>query len=1054
MRPFDIAPFALPRCAHGEIRFEEPREVAGLLVTYGSGVRRRPVVEYLQKNWPRVQPENGTDLANPAGFGWIASDDQWNGAWRRAATTAQPHGGALLVSFKPLSHDRLPEAPSGAEVAYRRTLGLRIVAPDPQSVRRVEVYTRSRPVRFLVTVRLDAGRHTAGKELALSAYNARIVSVHPIAGVTVRGSSLILGRITKRAFTVSLLCMIPSHPYSGDAAHLTFGLERDAFTIALDDLRKGPVWYAEQGIFCTRVDDATSFESYRARFREVRTTLGQISRQGEQSFAGPFLGQPRGHAVNYSLGCPYSPQRFWLEANGDLLLHRGNLDFFGRRPALARRMRVKGTARFFFGLEKWIACARYADPAHVPVYNIHLKHGSLKLEQTTLCVPLLRSILDGPLAYDEPTVALMRFRFTNKGDTQELARLCIAFSEDSHRSENFMLKGLPADDYRIPLSVRQKIRLAEGCITTTDGIQSILRAVYESSTREVDLTRHGSLCALERALAPEESWEVLLKVPYVALDEEEEIAALGRLQFDPCHRDVSLYWRAQSRRGAQLSTPEPHLDVVHAAHLSHVQFSDIAMPENRNLVNTSVGSSTYGNFANEACMILQELDQRGLAEEVERRLQVFVDFAGTASQPGNFTDFDGSFYGAGGWESGDYNQHHGWALWYLAEHYLLTGNRTWFEKVAPAVVAGADWVFRQRRTTMGDLPHSRGWERGFLPAGSLEDVTEFHYWLSTNCLTWRGTDSAARSLEMMGHPEAGRIRKESDAFRRDILRGLLLNRQHAPLVPLRDGRWVPHVPGRLYCRGRDVGWIRELLEGAIYMPISGIINSASREAAWILEDCQDNLYHSPPYGYVMRDPDTTLRNRGGFSIQPNLLAGLMPHLERDEIEVYLWMFFNAWAACYREEVDGMIEHPLPELGFHNPTTFKTSDEANAVMWLRAMMVYSTPDLLHLGRAMPRAWLRDGEEVRITAVRTHHGVVSARWLSELSQGGIVLEADLQPGPEPSRFLVRFRHPAAEEILSVAVNGDPWTRFDAVRGDVDITGLRGNLRIVASYRMPTE
>ena len=55
-------------------------------------------------------------------------------------------------------------------------------------------------------------------------------------------------------------------------------------------------------------------------------------------------------------------------------------------------------------------------------------------------------------------------------------------------------------------------------------------------------------------------------------------------------------------------------------------------------------------------------------------------------------------------------------------------------------------------------------------------------------------------------------------------------------------------------------------------------------------------------------------DRGGFSMQPNLLAGLLPHLDRDEPEIYLWMFFNAWGACYREEINAMVEHPLPVLG--------------------------------------------------------------------------------------------------------------------------------------------
>jgi hypothetical protein len=349
-----------------------------------------------------------------------------------------------------------------------------------------------------------------------------------------------------------------------------------------------------------------------------------------------------------------------------------------------------------------------------------------------------------------------------------------------------------------------------------------------------------------------------------------------------------------------LKTPIPPLNAVHASHAAYIEFSDTVLESDARLITTSVGTSTYANFINESVMIIQELDQRGFTDGVRRRLQLYVEGQGEAHQPGNFTDFDGSFYGAKGWEMGDYNQHHGWALWYLAEHYLFTRDADWFHSVADAVIKGADWVFRQRQETRRELPHSRGWEWGFLPAGSLEDVTDFYYWLSTNVLTWRGTNAAARALERAGHPQAARVRTESDLYRQDLIHGLELNRKYAPVVRLRDGRWVPQYPSRLYCRGRDYGWIREILEGAVYLLISGLYDPKSRQAGWILNDYQDNLYHTPPYGYVIRDVEQNFWGRGGFSMQPNLLAGLMPHLDRDEIEVYLWMFFNAFVACYRE----------------------------------------------------------------------------------------------------------------------------------------------------------
>lgn len=1056
MRGFDISPFRLPGSPAGEYRFEEPRDIAALEVAFRRRIPRAFKVEYLSETWPRVRFEHLKDMQDPARFGWVPMDDQWNSAWRAAAISRKAEGRTVRVTFKPLSVEGGADVPKDGDVGYRRTLGIRLVTAGLDDVRRVAIFTRSTAARTTVRVRLDAGRRTKARTVGLATYNARLVSVAPRAKIEAGEATVPVAGSGSRAFDVTLEHMAPEHPYLGDDAHLRISLDagggqrrgREAFTICVQDLdRRGPIWYAEEGVYVTRADRDETFVAYRARHADSRTVLQRVAAEPEQSFAGAFLGQPRGHAVNFSLGCPNSPQRFWLEANGDLLLHRGNLDVLGRRPELAVRFLNRGSARFFFGLERWIACGRSDDPSTAPIYTMRFRRGPLVVEQEVLCVPLLRSILDGPLAWEEPTAALVRFRFANTGDAAERAVISIGYSQDSTRSRNALCDDPRMDDYRVPRNVRDPLRIEGDRITSAYEGRDVLRACC--SPAGMAAAGRAGEAVLAGTLGPGERREVVLKIPYVAPDGPREIEALRDLDIERCRRELVHYWRAYNRTGAQLRTPVPHLDAVHAAHLTHVAITDVAMPGAPEMINTSVGSSTYGNFANEACMVIQELDQRGLREEVRKRLRVFTAYAGTARQPGNFTDFEGSFFGAGGWEWGDYNQHHGWVLWYLAEHFLLTRDRAWFAEIAPAVVAGADWVFRQRRTTMGRLPHSRGWESGFLPAGSLEDVTDFHYWLSTNALTWRGTDAAARALEACGHPEAGRVRRESDAYRADLLRGLEESRRHAPLVPLSDGRWVPHYPSRLYCRGRDRGWIREVLEGAVYLPISGLVAPDSREASWILDDLQDNLYHAPPYGYVLRDPEANRRHRGGFSIQPNLLAGLVPHLDRDEIEVYLWMFFNAWAACFREEVSGMVEHPMPELGFDNATAFKTSDEANAVMWLRAMMVYATPRLLHLGRAIPRAWLADGEEVSISGVRTPYGEVDARWASELSRGRIRLEARLDGPQDAPRTLARFRHPEKEPIVSATVNGAPWTRFEPVKGDVDITGLAGEVEVVATY-----
>ncbi len=49
----------------------------------------------------------------------------------------------------------------------------------------------------------------------------------------------------------------------------------------------------------------------------------------------------------------------------------------------------------------------------------------------------------------------------------------------------------------------------------------------------------------------------------------------------------------------------------------------------------------------------------------------------------------------------------------------------------------------------------------------------------------------------------------------------------------------------------------------------------------------------------------------------------------------------------------------------------------------------------------------------------------------------------------RAAVRFRHPHKRPLRSVTVNGKRFGWFDAVKGDVDITGMNGKLAIEARY-----
>ena len=113
MEDFDIAPFALPNCAPGEFRFEEPRDVVCLRLRFREVVPRTLGIQYLQSRWPKARLEKHRDQEDPASFGWVPVDDQWNGIWRSARIARAQAVPSTTITFRPLVAAEVPDAEPG-----------------------------------------------------------------------------------------------------------------------------------------------------------------------------------------------------------------------------------------------------------------------------------------------------------------------------------------------------------------------------------------------------------------------------------------------------------------------------------------------------------------------------------------------------------------------------------------------------------------------------------------------------------------------------------------------------------------------------------------------------------------------------------------------------------------------------------------------------------------------------------------------------------------------------------------------------------------------------
>jgi len=1098
MSTLDIAPFAYrEQTSEGLVlRWEEPRDIVRLVVGAaaphpanhtpqpplrqqrgGEGVPEGRASRgaslqgdgegevrlwYWRLHWPQDRvTEEDLETGHIGRAGWKAQADWFNGEWQPADLEVAEEAGRLVITFAPLARSEFPQL-SEYNVTFRQTNQVRIALPEEAVPEWVEVYTGTPLVERRMAVEVgcgeDAGRAAAPHPHPLPGGEGVEAAPHPnplpggegegrahryaplrAAGVEVYNGVLreARGPAGDDPRLHLVVACAQAGPLSHDHTIVTVRAGETAFSFRPEDLERGPIWAPDLGVLVSEeAQDLRWSPGLAGNLRQGLATYDAIAREPEQSLARALREQPPKEPMHFIVGCEGGRQKFGLAPNGDLFAREGFIRRVAGRDTDRLGWEGPGWA-LRFGWDGWLRTARRIARGYLPLHEIRFSRGPLDVTQEALAAPIAHSILAGPLQGDEALACLLRLTFVNTGDSP--LEVC--------QPLDFLLYEAGPDRLSRNLAepTRQERLRLEGDLAWAEADIPYLRLVAETGGRGALECEDGRLRYRLR-LRSHGRHSIVLKVPFLGRLTRAETAALQAKAWDTERAEVTEYWQARVDGSCRLRTPEPDVDDFFRAHLTHVLINDDHDPGTDCTIGR-VSSFNYGNYSNEAVMQIMDLDRRGLHQEARRHLATYLRYQGTVGLPGNYRSQEGVFYGSHGYESGGYNQHHGWVLWGLAEHYRFTGDRDWLLSIAPGLIAGCEWVIRERQATMReDAAGRRVHEYGFLPAGSLEDVTDYNFWLSTNALTCRGLLAAATALQEAGHPAGDRLVKEAEAYRTDLLAGFHEAMVRSPLVRLRDGTYVPHHPSRLYRRGRDFGWIREVLEGSINLTTS-ILDPTCQEATWILQDYEDNRYLDAPYNYPL-DHAGQWFSRGGFSMQPNLLYFTPPYLYRDQVEHFLRAFWNGFASCWRADIRSMCEHPLPTLADWGGDHFKSSDESMAAMWLRMMFVLEQGDDLYLGRGLPRAWVGSPEGVGIARAATYFGPVSLRLQPEPGLGRIMAEVSPPVRRRPARVFVRFRHPEKRRMTAATVNGKP-AEFDPDKEWVVVSAPAQPLTVVAEF-----
>jgi len=383
-----------------------------------------------------------------------------------------------------------------------------------------------------------------------------------------------------------------------------------------------------------------------------------------------------------------------------------------------------------------------------------------------------------------------------------------------------------------------------------------------------------------------------------------------------------------------------------------------------------------------------------------------------------------------------------------AIYYRLARDESYVERVTP-----------QLRTYMEDLgAQIRSNPRGILNRERFSsDIKDSVYGLHTQAVVWQGLRSMARVWADTGHPS---LAAEARTLAARLGTGLRVA-VRASQRQLADGSLF--VPVRLLDREQPYGSVTESRAGgywnlvAPYAFASGLFSPGGSQANGVIRYL---LLHGSRLLGLVRAGAYSLYGLGPAfptsGVNPvyglNVARFLADNDRPDQLVLSLYGQLAAGMAPGTfVSGEGVSVSPLrgeyPRSMYLPPNG---ASNASFLETLRLMLVHETrtrdldPRGLELAYATPRAWLRPGKRIVVRGAPTSFGPVSFSIRSLADELRVALEVPERSPPET--LGLRLRLPAGDRIAGITLDGQPFRRFDARTGTIDLSGRAGQLQLV--------
>ncbi|MHB0998630.1 MAG: NPCBM/NEW2 domain-containing protein [Armatimonadota bacterium] len=933
--------------------------------------------------------------------GWMLKDplvldghSEWQGKWTPMKGTIEQNGDKWIFRFSGKDNREISEG----------TLKIRWIFPAQKQPIRIKGFTAITTSKWeMAEIILTAEKPEFGKSASIEIYNGEILDPTSDKDSLVRKWDISKPLKLKVNYTTY-------RPWGYDRTVVRVKTPTGAFGIAVDDLLANKQIYVKDAGLYASTGDAVSLAQYKKSIEGKETVLERVRKMPDQTFENAIkaLYNPSQDRSPTLLSLAFDNRKAVVDKFG--AVNVGPLTLIG--VFFTNPVEVKPQ----FGSGQNAGYSRSLDNEWMPMPHMKVQENGITYHQSVCVAPYDKA--DTDLWLNNKPLCLIQYTIENTTNEPAPASLKLTFMANIHDKKPASVQ---ADGQRV-LAVDGDNLLA----AVDQSVDGILKQEIADNAVTFSGTIPANTSIKLHAYMPME-WEVKTS------DHAQLTGA------DSVRKDAEAYWQKIMAPSMKIDIPDKLLKNLIIASQVHCMLAS-RNEENGKYVDPWIASVYYCSLDTESHAIIRGMDMMGQHDYAERSFDFFIK----RENPAGYLSHGYTMIGTG--------QH----AWFLSDHYRLTGDKEWWQRVGPKVQNICNWISNQTdKTKRHDPKGNKLPEYGLVPPGTVADWQDWGYIYAAQGYYYAGLAQASKTLDETRYEGADILRNDAEKLKNEIKRAYNWTQARMPVVPLQDGTWVPGEPYQLLKPGPceqffpnyNGAWLYDSELGAHHMVDEGVLDPKSKQVEWMADHMEDVQFMRDGLTAGNLPTEATKAdwfNKGGFPrAQP--YYGRYPELcaLRDDVKPFIRTYFNQLAPMYNKEDLSIYENPWASVWN------KTHETGHFLQQTHLLFLMEQDKELWLAPFVTNNWMKDGMTVAIEDAPSFFGDVSYKITSHAGQGYIEASIEAPTRVSPDKLVLRLRHPDGKPIKKVIVNGKTHRDFDASREIVKIKPSAGVITVKAEY-----